>query len=252
MSNTDKSTTDRAAINRENARRSTGPKTPEGKATSRLNAITHTLCSQTVVSTKKNLIGYARFRKRFFDDLQPKGIIEVQLTQTLADCSWRLNCARAYETNLLTLGSEEQLASVKLEDEDQEIQSALATAKAYRSQANALAAISMHEQRVSREFHRSLKELREIQAARRADERLQKMEAARLYKLHNELGQAAAERAQAAAPGAAIEPITPYDATEDGFVLANAEIETYIRREDRKTAAREADLRRPAPAAARA
>ena len=113
MSDTDQPPTDRATINRENARRSTGPKTPEGKATSRLNAMRHTLCSQTVVSTRSNLVAYARFRKRFFDDLQPKGIIEVQLTQTLADCSWRLNCARAYETNLLTVGAEEQLASTR-------------------------------------------------------------------------------------------------------------------------------------------
>src|SRR5438105_6023514 len=179
----------------------------------------HTLCSQTVLSTKSNLIAYARFRKRFFDDLQPKGIIEVQLTQTLADCSWRLNCARAYETNLLTLGAEEQLASIKLDDDDPEIHSALVTAKSYRAQANALASISMHEQRVSREFHRSLKELREIQSARREQERRDKIEAARLYQLHHEL--------QKAAPNATTEPATPYDASQDGFVLANEEIATY-------------------------
>src|SRR5205807_7538133 len=127
---------------------------PEGKAASRLNAMKHTLCSQTVVSTKNNLVAYARFRKSFFDDLQPKGIIEVQLTQTLADCSWRLNCARAYETNLLTLGAEEQFASIELEVDDPEIHSALATAKAYRAQANTLASISMHVQRVSWALHR--------------------------------------------------------------------------------------------------
>src|ERR1700681_3340687 len=230
MSNTDPPRTDRAAINRENARRSTGPKTPEGKAASRLNAMKHTLCSQTVVSTKNNLIAYARFHKRFFDDLQPKGIIEVQLTQTLADCSWRLNCARAYETNLLTLGAEEQLASIKLDDDDPEIHSALATAKSYRAQANALASISMHEQRVSREFHRTLKELREIQAERRVAERIQQIEAASLYKLHQEECQAAQNAVQSAAAGATNQPTTPYDATQDGFVLANDEIETYIRR----------------------
>src|ERR1700676_2801538 len=148
-----------------------GPKTPKGKPTARVNAMRLSLCSQTVVSTKSNLVAYARFRKRFFADLEPKGIVEVQLTQTLADCSWRLNCARAYETNLLTLGAEEQAASIKLEDDDAEIRSALATAKSYRAQANALASISMHEQRVSREFHRTLKELREIQQGRREQER---------------------------------------------------------------------------------
>src|SRR6202011_6274993 len=163
----------------------------------------HTLCSQTVVSTKSNLVAYTRFRKRFFDDLQPKGIIELQLTQTLADCSWRLNCARAYETNLLTLGAEEQAASIKLEEDDAEIHSALASAKSYRAQAKALASISMHEQRVSRAFPRTLKELREIQADRREQERRQMIQAAQLYKLHQEQQQAAAERAQTAAPGAA-------------------------------------------------
>src|SRR5437868_8426974 len=208
---TDQLPIDRAAINRQNASHSTGPRTPEGKEASRLNAMRHTLCSQTVVSTKANLVAYARFRKRFFEDLQPKGIIEVQLTQTLADCSWRLNCARAYETNLLTLGADEQAQTIQVDDA--EIHYALATAKAYRDQVRALASISMREQRVSREPHRSLKELREIQAARREQERRDKIEAARLYQLHNEL--------QQAAPNAATQPATRYDATQDGFVLAN-------------------------------
>ena len=130
------------------------------------------------MSSKNNLSAYAAFQKRFFDDLQPVGIIEVQLTQTLADCSWRLNCARAYETNLLTLGAEEQAQTIQVDDA--EIHYALATAKGYRDQVRAMAAISMHEQRVSREFHRSLKELREIQSARREQERGDKIEAARL------------------------------------------------------------------------
>src|SRR5260370_4763451 len=116
----------------------------------------------------------------------------------------------------------------------------------------------MHEQRVSREFHRSLKELREIQAARRFEERIQMIEAARLYKLHNEQQQAATERAQAAAPDASIAPATPYDATEDA--LAHVSVASFlrmlkskptryvrkrIRREDRKIAARQADSRMP-------
>src|SRR5437879_3589628 len=94
--------------------------------------------------------------------------------------------------------AEEQLASIKLEEEDLEIQSALATAKSYRAQANALASISMHEQRVSREFHRSLKELREIQAERREQERRQMIQAAQLFKLHQEACQAAQNAAQSA------------------------------------------------------
>src|ERR1700738_2826480 len=120
--------------------------------------------------------------------------------------AWRLNCARAYETSLLTLGAEEQAASIKLEDDDAEIRSALATAKSYRAQAGALASISMHEQRVSREFHRTLKELREIQAERREQERREMIQAAQLYKLHQEECRAAQNAVQTAAAGATIEP----------------------------------------------
>ena len=232
--------TTRAAINRANAQHSTGPRTAAGKAISRLNALRHTLCSQTVVSTRANLRAYERYRKRWFQDLQPKGIIEVQLVQTLADCGWRLNCARAYEANLLTVGSQEPAAHVKLETDDPEVEFALTTAKAYSVQEKALSSMSRHEARVSREFHQALTTIRAIQAERREQERQEMIEAARLYKLHQEMRQVA----QRAVAGGTSEPTTPYDATKDGFVLATEEIETYISRQERKAAALEAESRR--------
>jgi hypothetical protein len=246
MSNIDKSPTDRAAINRENARRGVpfgpGPRTPEGKKRASLNAMRHGLTGQTIVSPKDDLSAYLRFTRRFYDDLQPKGAIETQLVQTIADNSWRLNRARVYENNLLTIGFDEQSDSIDVEDA--EIHRALATAKAYRAQAQSLAAISMHEQRVSRQFDRALKQLGELQTTRRKQEQQQIEQAARLYKLHNER--------QQAAPATANEPRSPYDATEDGFVFVNEEIETHIRRQERRTAARKAELWRSAPAEGRA
>jgi hypothetical protein len=231
---------DRAAINRENARRSTGPRTPEGKKRASLNAMRHGLTGQTVVSPKDDLSAYLRFTRRFYDDLKPKGAIESQLVQTIADNSWRLNRARVYENNLLTIGFDEHSGSIDVEDP--EIHRALATAKAYRAQAQSLSAISMHEQRVSRQFDCALKQLGELQAIRRKLEQQQIEEAARLYQLHNEQQQAATGGAQSN-PN---EPTTPYHATEDGFVFANEEIETHIRREERRKAARQAELQRGA------
>ena len=229
---------DRAAINRENARHSTGPRTPEGKKRASLNAMRHGLTGQTIVSPKDDLSSYLDFTQRFHNDLQPKGAIESQLVQTIADNSWRLNRARVYENNMLTIGFEEQSGSIGIEDP--EIVRALATAKAYRSQAEAFDGISRHEERVSRQFDRALKQLADLQAPRRELEQQQIEQAASLYKLHNEL--------QQAAPAMPNEARSPYDATQDGFVFANEEIETSIGRQDRLTAARSADLRRSSPA----
>jgi hypothetical protein len=54
MSNIDKSPADRAAINRENARRGVpfgpGPRTPEGKQRASLNAMRHGLTGQTMIA----------------------------------------------------------------------------------------------------------------------------------------------------------------------------------------------------------
>ena len=241
MSNTTY-TNNRAAINRENARHSTGPRTPAGKKRASLNAIRHGLTGQTIVSPTDDLSAYLLFTQRFHDDLQPKGAIETQLVQTVADNSWRLNRARVYENNLLTIGFDEQSGSIGIEDP--EIVRALATAKAYRSQAQSLDGISKHEARVSRQFDRALKQLGELQAMRHEREQRQIEQAASLYKLHNEL--------QQAAPAMPNEPRSPYDATLDGFVFANEEIETSIGRQERRTAARLAELRRSAPAEAHA
>src|SRR5207253_6507076 len=116
MSTTNKSPGDRAAINRKNAQRSTGPRTPEGKARSSLNAIKHGLSGQTIVSPKEDLVAYCRFARRYFHELKPNAVIETQIVQNLADGSWRLNRDRGFETTLLTLGFDEQSGSIVVDD----------------------------------------------------------------------------------------------------------------------------------------
>src|ERR1700687_700159 len=82
--------TDRAAINRANAQHSTGPRTEAGKQRSRLNAMRHGLTGQTVVLPEDDLDKYQKCNQEFFTHCKPKGPIEIQFVQTLAD-TWRLN-----------------------------------------------------------------------------------------------------------------------------------------------------------------
>ena len=83
----------KAESNRENAQRSTGPKTETGKAHSRLNALKHgILAAQTVVATLEG----AEERKMFDEtiegleaDYHPVGTLEQLLVQQIASCFWR-------------------------------------------------------------------------------------------------------------------------------------------------------------------
>src|SRR6266852_4882263 len=160
-----------AERNRANARHSTGPKTEAGKQRSSLNALRHGLTGHTIVLPTEDLAAYQRFTKRFFDDLKPFGILEEQLVQNLADTSWRLNRIPALENNLLTLGFAEH--SHDINTEHPEVHAALAIAEALREQTKTFSALSMHGQRLSRQFERTLQQLRELHAERRSNEQLQ-------------------------------------------------------------------------------
>src|SRR6202050_4162951 len=83
----------KAEANRENAKRSTGPRTEKGKANSRLNALKHgILAAQTVIAT----IEGPDERKMFDEtvegleaDYHPVGTLEQLLVQQIASCFWR-------------------------------------------------------------------------------------------------------------------------------------------------------------------
>ena len=93
---------DRAQINRNNSRHSTGPRTEAGKQRSSLNALRHGLTGQIVVMPAEDLESYQHHIQSFVDEYHPQGPTETQLVQSLADAAWRLNRVSVLETNLLT------------------------------------------------------------------------------------------------------------------------------------------------------
>ena len=159
------STPHRNEINKANAQHSTGPKTPEGKQHSSLNALRHGLTGQIVVMPTEDLQAYQLHLKSFTDECHPSGAIEEHLVQALADTSWRLNRVAALETNLLTLGITN---GSPITDAPQQVQTAMSIVAALESQSKALANLSMHSQRLSRQFERTVMQLRDLQETRRA------------------------------------------------------------------------------------
>jgi hypothetical protein len=213
----------RAIVNQANAQHSTGPRTAAGKQRSSLNALRHGLTGHVIVLPSEDHVAYETHARRFFHDLQPKGALETQLVQFLADTSWRLNRVAALETNLLTLGMTDHSGAINTAEP--EVHAALATAAALRDQVRALSNLSMHEHRLSRKFERALTQLSEIQAERREIEENQLQKAAELQQMDQDAG-------------------LTFEPSEDGFVFSNNEIETFIRRRDRRREARDAALLR--------
>jgi hypothetical protein len=130
------SSPNRVEINRANSQHSTGPKIESGKQRS----------SQIVVMPTEELEAYQSHLRSFTEEYDPKGATESDLVQALADASWRLNRVVALETNLLMVGDLE-------------------------SQSKALANLSMHSQRLSRQFERTVTQLRALQKIRLAKEK---------------------------------------------------------------------------------
>jgi hypothetical protein len=213
------STPHKNKINRANAQHSTGPKTVEGKQRSSLNALRHGLTGQIVVMPTEDLAAYRQHLKSFTDELNPKGVIEVNLVQSLADTSWRLNRVAALETNLLTLGI--ATATSPITDAPQQIQDAMSIVAALESQSKALSNLSLHSQRLSRQFERTVAQLRDLQNLRRSQEASDLDDLLAITEMYENQGET-------------------YNGAEDGFVFSEPQIDDAIRRQNRQTLSRAA------------
>ena len=91
------------AVNRLNAKLSTGPKTPEGKAIVARNAVKHGIFSQDIVAVggDREHSAYARVLAGLRDSLKPEGLMEQSLVEKIAVDTWRLRRTVAYESAVL-------------------------------------------------------------------------------------------------------------------------------------------------------
>jgi hypothetical protein len=192
---TDRAATNRAVVNKANAQHSTGPRTPSGKARSSLNALTHGLTGKTALLPTEDPAAHQRHTQEFFDEYQPKTPTERQLVQELIDTSWRINRVPALEADVLHRAAnpptEEAAIAFDIVDAHQAINK-----------------LALYSHRLSRQFHKTLEQLRDIQAERRTKEERDLRRAAALLEMHKVKG-------------------IPYDPAQDGFVFSNDQIEAY-------------------------
>ena len=187
----------RAAVNRDNAQHSTGPRTDAGKRRSSLNSLGHGLTAASPVLPTADRAAYEDHRRGLFDEYKPATPTESQLVQELADTSWRLNRIPLLEADVLA-------RALPPADAEQEVTFDILDAH------RIVATLGLYSSRLSRQFHKSLEQLRDIQEERRRRENSQLRNAAEILIRHQRKS-------------------LPWDPAEDGFVFSMEQIQRQAR-----------------------
>lgn len=90
----------RIEANRRNAEKSTGPRSPAGKARSRFNALRHGLRAEQGLLPGEDRDEFEQLRHAMFDRLAPDGALEDELVDRLVSLFWRLRRIPLFETAL--------------------------------------------------------------------------------------------------------------------------------------------------------
>ncbi len=91
----------KAAANRLNAQKSTGPRTAAGKAKSALNALKHGLTAQSPLLPSEDPADYNLFAEGYLEELAPKSVGQFTLARQLIEVSWKLNRIPQIEAKVL-------------------------------------------------------------------------------------------------------------------------------------------------------
>ena len=167
----------RLAANRENAKKSCGPTSPEGKAKSRLNAVKCGLTGNTVLFANDDFLRYYTHIESYETQFQPVGPEESALVQSIADTRWRLNRIPGLELAILATGSltfmEENPSYAK---PDAEMALEMHVRRLHEKE---LRNLQLQENRLVRRRERETAELQRLQSTRKAREEETLAEAAK-------------------------------------------------------------------------
>src|SRR5580704_63860 len=153
------------AANRLNAQKSTGPRTPEGRAAVRLNGVTHGLTAQTLVLKGESESDF----KQLFDSLEaehtPATPTEEALVVQLAMATWRLRRLYHQEAGFYTC----QLQSLVGMQKDLNLDDAGRMGHAAAWSESTLKMFNRQEGRLERTFYRALHELQRLRKERESN-----------------------------------------------------------------------------------
>ncbi len=151
--------------NRQNAQKSTGPKTPEGRAAVRLNGVKHGLTAETIVLKGESQADFTNLLESFEAEHDPVTPTEEALVVQLAMATWRLRRLYHQEAGFYTC----QLQSLKGMQKDLNLDDAGRMGHAAGWSESTLGLFNRQEGRLERTFYRALHELQRLRKDRESN-----------------------------------------------------------------------------------
>ena len=107
----------RVAANQQNAKKSTGPRTIDGKERARLNAVTHGLTAQTAVLPGEDPAELEALGKSLMRQLKPRGVVQRMMAERVVSLAWKLRRVGRAEEAIAREMDDNALAKWKYERE---------------------------------------------------------------------------------------------------------------------------------------
>ena len=152
--------------NRNNARKSTGPRTGEGKSRASKNALKHGLLARDTVMPGEDPADFDRQLSALEADIQPANSLEFELVRQIADAQWRMRRLTRLETGFLAAAVDDQRRHLEKRRPD-ELRpgydgETLLLGSAMLDRTQAFVHLARYDGHLSRRFFRAVKQLADL------------------------------------------------------------------------------------------
>ena len=154
----------RVAANRRNALKSTGPKTPEGKARSAQNARRHGLSANNIVLSCEEKPVYLSMFRAFENYFRPSNEAERSILEELVAAKWQLRRAHRIYREQYERQMEAQFPQLTANWTDCTPETELAAAHSTLLHSGSILHLDRYQSRLSRDFNRNVKLLLELKS----------------------------------------------------------------------------------------
>ena len=138
--------------NRANSQKSTGPRSPEGKSTSSMNALKSGIDAQAQIIRTENSANLETLKEEYYAHFHPTNPIQRMLFDTLIDSEWMLRRFRIVEAQLWESG----VRLIGRGDDD------VSLGKAFDFKSSVFDRLQRRINTALKNYHNALKELRQL------------------------------------------------------------------------------------------